>query len=53
VTWNLFTTITNVAWDDDVIIGRIREALKVREAVKKKAGAVASRALPDCATWTW
>jgi hydroxylamine reductase len=52
ITKALFTTITNVAWDDDVIIGRIREALKVREAVKKKAGAVASGALPDCATWT-
>ncbi|MDZ7700132.1 MAG: hydroxylamine reductase [Deltaproteobacteria bacterium] len=48
----LFTTITNVAWDDDVIIDRIREALKVRDAVKAKAGVDASDALPDCAVWT-
>ncbi len=47
----LFTTITNVAWDDDVIIHRIREALKVRDAVKEKLGADISGALPDCATW--
>ena len=47
----LFTTITNVAWDDDVIIDRIRNALKVRDAVKEKAGDIASGALPDCATW--
>ena len=45
----LFTTITNVAWDDDVLIGRIKEALKVRDAVKEKAGA--SGPLPDCAVW--
>ncbi|MFZ5564883.1 MAG: hydroxylamine reductase [Thermodesulfobacteriota bacterium] len=47
----LFTTITNVAWDDDVIIGRITEGLQVRDALKAKAGAV-SGPLPDCATWT-
>jgi hydroxylamine reductase len=35
ITKALFTTITNVAWDDDVIIDRIREGLKVREAVKQ------------------
>ena len=46
----LFTTITNVAWDDDVIIDRIKEGLKVREAVKARAAL--SGALPDCATWT-
>ncbi|ACL03726.1 hybrid cluster protein [Desulfatibacillum aliphaticivorans] len=45
----LFVTITNVAWDDDVIIDWIRKALKVREAVAEKAGA--SGDLPDCATW--
>ncbi|MCF8120556.1 MAG: hydroxylamine reductase [Deltaproteobacteria bacterium] len=48
----LFTTITNVAWEDDVIIDRIREALKVRDAVKERAGNAVSGALPDCATWT-
>ncbi len=48
----LFTTITNVAWDDDVIIDRIMEGLKVRDAVKEKAGNAVTGALPDCATWT-
>jgi len=27
-----------VAWNDDVIIDRIREGLKLRDAVKEKAG---------------
>ncbi len=48
----LFTTITNVAWYDDVIIARIKEALKVRDAVKGKVGSALSGALPDCAVWT-
>jgi hydroxylamine reductase len=48
----LFSTITNVAWDDDVIIDRIREGLKVRDALKEKVGAAMSGLLPDCATWT-
>jgi hydroxylamine reductase len=47
----LFTTITNVAWNDDVIIDRIKEGLKVREAVKEKVGTSMSDALPDCAVW--
>ena len=47
----LFTTITNVAWDDDVIIDRIKQTLRVRDAVKEKLGADMSGALPDCATW--
>ena len=47
----LFTTITNVAWSDDVIIDRIKEGLKVRESVKEKLGAAISDTLPDCATW--
>jgi len=47
----LFTTITNVAWDDDVIISRIQEGLEVRDAVKEKVGADIAGALPDCATW--
>jgi hydroxylamine reductase len=47
----LFTTITNVAWDDDVIIDRIREALKIRDAAKEKAGNAVSGTLPDCAIW--
>lgn len=48
----LFTTITNAAWDDDVIIDRIKEALQVRDAVKEKLGADIAGLLPDCATWT-
>ncbi len=47
----LFTTITNVAWDDDVIIGRIKEGFKVRDAVREKVKAAMPGALPDCATW--
>ncbi|MGV8073813.1 MAG: hydroxylamine reductase [Syntrophobacteraceae bacterium] len=47
----LFTTITNVAWDDDVIVDRIKQALKVRDAVKEKIGADISGVLPDCVTW--
>jgi len=47
----LFTTITNVAWDDDVIIDRIKEGLAVRDAVKARVGSGMSGALPDCATW--
>jgi hydroxylamine reductase len=48
----LFTTITNVAWDDDVLIDRIKEGLTVRDAVKEKVGGALSGALPDCATWS-
>ncbi|SHL36567.1 hydroxylamine reductase [Desulfatibacillum alkenivorans DSM 16219] len=47
----LFTTITNVAWDDDVLINRIRKALKVRNGLKEKAGADLAGDLPDCVTW--
>jgi hydroxylamine reductase len=47
----LFTTITNAAWDNDVIIDRIRKAIKVRNAVKEKLGAGSTGAFPDCATW--
>jgi len=47
----LFTTITNVAWNDEVIVERIKEGFKIREAVKEKVGASISDTLPDCATW--
>lgn len=47
----LFTTITNVAWDDDTIIARIKEGIKVRDAVSNKVGNAFSGALPDCAIW--
>lgn len=46
----LFVTITNAAWDNDAIIDWIQEAIKVRDAVAKRAGDVAGP-LPDCATW--
>jgi len=46
-----FSTITNVAWDDDILIDRIKEGLKVRDEVKEKVGTALSGALPDCATW--
>ena len=46
----LFATITNVAWDDDVIVGQIRDGLAVRDAVKAKLDTVPD-SLPDCATW--
>ncbi len=48
----LFTTVTNVAWDDDAIIDRIEEGLKVRDAVREKLGSAVPGALPECATWT-
>jgi len=48
----LFVTITNAAWDDDVIIDWIKEGLEVRARVREKIGAAGSGALPDCATWT-
>ncbi len=48
----LFTTITNVAWDDEVIIGKIKEGLKVRDAVKAAVGSNIPTPLPDCATWS-
>jgi len=48
----LFSTITNVASNNDVIIDRIMEGIKVRDGVKARVGAAVSGALPDCATWT-
>lgn len=48
----LFTTITNVAWDNEAIIEKIEEGLKVRDAAKAKVGSALFGALPDCAVWT-
>jgi len=48
----LFTTITNVAWDDEVLIGKIKAGLKVRDTVKAAAGSNTPTPLPDCATWS-
>jgi len=47
----LFTTITNAAWDDEAIVRRIEEGLKVRDEVREKAGAECAGPLPDCAVW--
>ncbi|NCB50208.1 MAG: hydroxylamine reductase, partial [Alphaproteobacteria bacterium] len=32
---SLFVTITNAAWDDEAIIARIKEGLKIRDEIKK------------------
>ena len=48
----LFTTISNVAWDDDMIINRIKQGLAIREDLKKKAGSAVPGTLPDCALWS-
>lgn len=47
----LFATITNVAWDDETIIKRIKDGLKIREAVKSKLGKDLLASAPDCAVW--
>lgn len=57
---SLFSTITNVNWDDDWFVSRIKEALNVREDIKgkflaayqEKNGQAFSEALPDAATWS-
>lgn len=49
---SLFTTITNVAWDDDVIIERIKQGLKVRDKVREKLNGDLPDPLPECATWS-
>ena len=57
---SLFTTITNVAWDNEKIIELINEALKIRDEVKgrflsayrERYGKDFSDELPDCATWS-
>ncbi len=57
---SLFTTITNVAWDNEKIIELINEALKIRDEVKgrflsayrERYGKDFSVELPDCATWS-
>ena len=51
ITKALFLTVTNVAWDDQVIVDWITEALQVRAAVSDRLTLPTSTALPDCATW--
>jgi hydroxylamine reductase len=60
VSESLFSTITNVNWDDDWFVARIKEALNVRDNIKnkflaayqEKNGQAFSEALPDAATWS-
>ena len=60
VSESLFSTITNVNWNDDWFVSRIKEALSVREDIKskflaayqEKNGKAFSEALPDAATWS-
>ncbi len=47
----LFTTVTNVAWDDGVIIERIKDAVRVRETTRAKLSSDLPENLPDCAVW--
>ena len=57
---SLFSTITNVNWDDDWFIARIKKGLKVRDdiqhqfeaAYQEKNGKAFSEPLPDAATWS-
>jgi hydroxylamine reductase len=47
----LFATITNVNFDNDRLISLIREALKLRNELKKKYGVDISGTLHDSAVW--
>ncbi|MBN2381278.1 hydroxylamine reductase [bacterium] len=47
----LFTSITNVAFDNGPIIERIRESLAVRTRVKMKIQGALPADVPECATW--
>ena len=57
---SLFSTITNVNWDDDWFISRIKAALKVKDdiqgkfeaAYQAKNGKLFSEALPEAAAWS-
>jgi len=57
---SLFSTITNVNWDDDWFISRIKAALKVKDdiqgkfeaAYQAKNGKPFSEALPEAAAWS-
>ncbi|MCD6295389.1 MAG: hydroxylamine reductase [Deltaproteobacteria bacterium] len=60
VSESLFSTITNVNWEDDWFVSRIKETLNVREDIKnkflaayqEKNGQAFSETLPDAATWS-
>ncbi len=46
----LFTTVTNVSFDDDQLTDMIKQGLSLREDLKKRYSL--SGVLPDAATWT-
>jgi len=46
----LFTTITNVSFDNDRLIQTIREGIELRDRIREKYGV--SGDLHDCAVWT-
>ncbi len=46
---SLFTTITNVNFDNDKIIGLIKQALQIRESIKDQYNITGE--LHDCAVW--
>ena len=48
----IFATITNGNFDDKAIMAYIREALKVRDALRTKVNGAGAQPLPDCATWS-
>ena len=48
----LFTTLTNVGWDDDVIIERIKEGLRIKDELRERASIPEGERVPDCATWS-
>ena len=50
VTLNLFTTITNANFDEDVIAARVEETLAARDNLTAKLADKSD--LPDAATWT-
>jgi hydroxylamine reductase len=59
VAQSLFATITNANWDDDWFVSRVREALRLRAALrerflseyKKQHGRDFAEPLPEAATW--
>jgi hydroxylamine reductase len=48
---DLFTCITNVNFDDDVLIARIEDSLKLRDALKAKHG-ISGEGMHESVNWT-
>ncbi len=51
---SLFATITNANFDNEVFVARVKEAIELREALKKEVLAKGGNLtnLPEAATWT-